>query len=437
MKKRTVAKDDIGGIERAGRSTNKLSDRAVRAFVTRARAGTASAKKLSDGGGLYIMLTPAGSPVWRLKYRINGKERLYAIGVFPEVGLEAARVQRDLVKAHLREGRDPLKARQLTKATTAASSDSTFVGATEEWLAKQKRDWSDIHYLKSRQAIERDVLPFLGHLPVADITPAMVARVIEKVVARGAAETASKILWNVNCIFKLAQARGLRNDNPAEPVREVLPKRKANTPRPALLNFKELGDLLRRAEVAPISPAVRMAHRLVSFTAARIGNIVDAQWKEFDLDSDTPAWVVPRGKMKTRERAHDHRVLLGPTIVAELRAWRNATGGKGYLFPSPTGNAHITRESLEKAYRVTLKMEGKHSVHGWRASFSTLARDAGFSRDVVELTLDHVHDNAVARAYDRGERLNERVKLMYWWDAQLSSAQHGVQAIPRKSVEVA
>jgi integrase len=419
------------------RATNKLSDRSVRAFVAQVRAGTASAKKLADGGGLYITLTPAGSPVWRLKYRYNGKERLYAVGVFPEIGLEAARMERDLVKAHLRDGRDPLKARQLMRATAAASSDSTFVGAAEEWLTKKKRDWSDIHYSKSRQAIERDVLPFLGHLPVGEITPAMVARVIEKIVTRGAVETASKVLWNVNCIFRLAQARGLREDNPAIPVREVLPKRKANVPRPALLDFKELGDLLRKAELASLSPSVRMAHRLVSFTAARIGNVVDAQWKEFDLDSDAPSWTIPRGKMKTRERGHDHRVLLGPTIAAELRVWRTSTGGKGYVFPSPTGNAHITRESLEKAYRVTLRMEGKHSTHGWRASFSTLARDAGFSRDVVELTLDHVHDNAVARAYDRGERLNERVKLMYWWDAQLLGAQHGALVIPLKAADAA
>jgi integrase len=434
---RTKMTQAVGGIERVGRSTNKLSDRAIKAFVASARNGSASTKKLSDGGGLYITLTPAGSAVWRLKYRLVGKERLYAIGVYPAVGLEAARAQRAMVKELLREGRDPLKTRQLTRASAAASSDTTFAGATEEWLSRRKADWSDIHYLKSRQALERDVLPALGTLPVSDITPAMVAKVVESVVSRGAGETASKILWNVICIFRLAQARGLREDNPATPVRELLPKRKAHTQRPALLDFKALGDLLRRAELAPLSPAVRIAHRLVSFTAARIGNIVEAQWKEFDLDSETPSWTIPRAKMKMRERAHDHRVLLGPTIVGELRTWRAVTGGKGYVFPSPSGNVHITRESLEKAYRKTLGMEGKHSVHGWRASFSTLARDAGFSRDVVELTLDHIHDNAVARAYDRGERLVERQKLMYWWDSQLSSAQHGATVIPLRAAEVA
>jgi integrase len=420
----------VGGIERRSRSTNRLNDRAIRAFLAKAKAGTAPRKKLSDGGGLYVTVTPAGSGVWRLKYRLGGKERLYAIGVYPEIGLEKARAAREAVKSHVREGRDPLKARLLTRAAAETSSDTTFGGATESWLQKRRKDWSDIHYQKSRRALERDILPLLGRLPIAEITPAMVARTIEAITKRGAGDTASKILWHCICIFRLAQARGLCLENPAVPVREVLPRRRQHSQRPALLEIKALGDLLRRAEGAPLSPPVRIAHRLVAFTAGRIGNVIEAEWKEFDLDSDTPAWTVPRKKMKMRERKHDHRVLLGPTIAAELRIWKRIIGGRGYVFPSPTGRAHITRESLEKSYRVTLAMEGKHSVHGWRASFSTLARDAGFSRDVVELTLDHVHDNATARAYDRGERLAERVKLMYWWDSQLTAAQHGPTVIP-------
>lgn len=129
--------------------------------------------------------------------------------------------------------------------------------------------------------------------------------------------------------------------------------------------------------------------------------------------------------MKAKGRRFDHKIILAPTIASELRSWREITGGRGYVFPSPTGRAHVTHEALEKALRVTLGMEGKHSVHGWRASFSTLARDHGFTRDCVELALDHIADNSVARAYDRGERLAERVKLMYWWDAQLTAAERG------------
>lgn len=420
-----------GGITKAvPRSTDRLSDRAIRSWLTKRKAGDAGTKKLSDGGGLYLALTPANSAVWRIKYRHGGTEKLYAAGVYPEISLAQARLERDAVKAQLREGRDPVRARQLERITAATASETTFAGVAEAWLAKRKSDWSTVHYDKSRQALERDILPLLGRLPVGEITPAMIHRAIEGISKRGAHDTAAKVLWHVTGIFKLAQARGWTRDNPAAPVREELPRKRMHTTRPALLTFDALGDVLRRADVAPLSPAVRLAHRLVAFTGARIGNVVDATWTELDLESDTPSWTVPRARMKVRDRKHDHRVLLGPTITAELQAWKRATGGKGYVFPSPMGNAHITRESLEKAYRVTLSLAGVHSVHGWRSSLSTLARDAGFERDVVELTLDHVHDNAVARAYDRGERLDERRRLMYWWDAQLVAAQYGADPLP-------
>ena len=110
--------------------------------------------------------------------------------------------------------------------------------------------------------------------------------------------------------------------------------------------------------------------------------------------------------------------------------WRRLIGGKGHVFPSRTGALHLTRESIEKAYRVTLELEGKHTPHGWRAAFSTLARDHGFERDVVELALDHIHDTDVARAYDRGERLTQRIRLMTWWGDQLVHAEKGAEVVP-------
>ena len=173
-----------------------------------------------------------------------------------------------------------------------------------------------------------------------------------------------------------------------------------------------------------------MAHRLCAFApGARISNIVAAEWSEFDLDADAPAWTIPRGKMKARDRAHDHRIILGPAIAEELRKWKSATGGAGYLFSGGTGKAHITRESLEKVYRRTLGLADKHTPHGWRAAFSTLTRDEGFDRDAVELALDHVHDNEIVRAYDRGERLQQRIRLARWWSDQLTQAQRGAEVV--------
>ena len=411
--------------------TNRLSDRAIKAFLAQARAGTAAKKKLFDGGGLYLTLTPAGTAVWRLKYRIGGRERLVAAGVHPEVSLADARAKRDTIRAQLRDGVDPIVAR-----VNRDASATTFAEVAAQWLETRKGDWSGIHFEKTQQAFNRDVLPKLGNLRVSDITPAVIAPVIEAIVKRGSLETASKVLQNVGAVFRFAEGKGFSRggSNPAAAVRELLPRKRSHSQRPALLKFDALADLLRRAEGAPISPAVRICHRLIAYTAARIGNAITADWREFDLDSETPTWTIPRSRMKAKDRPFDHKVILAPTIAKELRIWRSITGGKGLVFPSPTGRAHITHEALEKALRVTLGMEGKHSVHGWRASFSTLARDHGFSREVTELTLDHLHDNAVARAYDRGERLAERVKLMYWWDAELSACERETEPTHRHDV---
>jgi len=313
-----------GGI--SSRAINKLTDLKIRSFISKFKTGKAALTKLSDGGGMYLTVTPAGTPVWRLKYRLSGKERLYAIGIYPAISLDAARSERDSIRARIRQGHDPVKGRQLERAAAATSSGQTFEMVAADWLSNQH--WSDIHREKSSRALERDVFPRIGSLPVKDITAAMVAGAIEAIVKRGAIDTAGKILQHVGGVFRFAQARGLRADNPAEPVHEVLPAKQAGR-MPALVTFPELGALLRSADVAHLSPAVRMAHRLCAFTVARISNIVEAEWPEFNLEADVAMWVIPRQKMKSQNRHHDHKIILGPVIAGELRTWRRAVGGEG------------------------------------------------------------------------------------------------------------
>ena len=404
----------------------RLTDKGVKAFVASAERG----KKLADGGGLYLFITPAGGATWRIKYRIDGKEKTYSVGTYPLVSLAAARVELVEVKALLLEGKDPVSHRRVSRAVHAASADNTFQAVAQEWLAMKRKEWSAGHHTKSARAFERDIYPAIGKLPIASITPAIVAKAIEDINKRDVLETATRILQHLNGVFRYAQAKGFCRDNPAGPAREILPRKKDNGRMPALLEWATLGDLLRRAEMARLSPSVRMAHRLCAFTAARIGNVVDAEWREFKLDDDQPVWIIPRAKMKVTARDIDHRVPLCPQIVAELRQWREMFGGRGFAFPSPTGGKHIGRESIEKVYRVTLGLANKHSPHGWRSALSTLARDNGVERDVVELALDHAHDNDVARAYDRGERFVQRVELFNWWGEQLVAAQRGARVIP-------
>jgi len=410
----------VGGI------LGKLSDKAVKAFVAKAAPG----RKLADGGGLYLFTPPAGSANWRIKYRLEGKEKIYSVGPYPVVSLAAARAALAEVKALLLENRDPVTERRLSRAATAAGADNTFKAVAQEWLAMKQREWSAVHYTKSSRAFERDIYPTLGNLPIASITPAIVAKAIEDIHKRDVLETATRILQHLNGVFRYAQAKGLCRDNPAVPGREILPRKRDSGRMPALLDWGALGEVLRRAETARLSPSVRMAHRLLAFTAARIGNVVNAEWREFHLDDEQPVWIIPRAKMKVATPGTDHRVPLNSEIAGELRQWQGVFGGRGFVFPSPAGGQHIGRESIEKVYRVTLGLSGKHSPHGWRSAFSTLARDQGFARDVVELAFDHAHDNQVARAYDRGERFTQRVELLNWWGKELAAVEHGAKIIP-------
>ncbi len=417
----------------AGGIAGKLTDKAVKAFADKAVPG----KKLPDGNGLYLFITPAGGSTWRIKYRLDGKEKVYSIGPYPQISLAAARIELAEVKALVREGKDPVTERRVNRAFQATVRDNTFESVAKDWLAMKQKEWSVGHHAKSARAFERDIYPALGKLPISSITPAIAAKAIENIHKRDVLETASRILQHLNGVFRYAQAKGLCTDNPALPARELLPRKKDSGQMPALLNFASLGELLRSAELARLSPSVRMAHRLCAFTATRIGNVVTAEWREFHLDDEQPVWIIPRKKMKVPTRTIDLRIPLGPEITAELRDWRSMTGGRGFVFPSPSGGAHISRESLEKAYRETLKLRDKHSPHGWRSSFSTLAKDNKFERDVVELALDHAHDNEVARAYDRGERFTQRVELFNWWGKQLFNCQHGAKIIPMKGKAIA
>jgi len=423
----------IGGIQAksnwvnnmVGGTSGKLTDKGIRSFIARKVIGS----KLADGQGLYLLITRAKTASWRIKYRIEGKEKSYTIGTYPQSSLAQARLELKEVKASLNKGRDPVVARRITMAQAAAHSESTFRAVAEEWFAMKEKEWSATHFTKSKRAFERDVYKSLGALPIESITPSVIAKAIETINKRDVLETATRILQHLNGVFRYAQAKGLCEGNSAAPVKEILPRKKTNGRMPALLDWNSLGALLRAADAAHLSPSVRTAHRLLAFSATRISNVVQAEWKEFDLDADIPIWVIPRAKMKDHTRIGDHRIPLSPQITSELKAWGKLFGRRGYVFPSPTGNEYISRESLEKAYRVTLNMAGKHAPHGWRSAFSTLARDNGFEQDVVELALDHAHGNEVVRAYDRGERFTQRVGLYKWWGEKLAHAQNGAEVI--------
>lgn len=394
----------------------KLTDRAIRSWLPNAKAGA----KLWDGEGLFLHKGRLTDASWRIKYRFHDKERTFTIGSLSLHTLAQARQTLREVKGALDKGVEPTAKRRARRAAEEFASTTTFESIARTWLAHRRPEWSPVHFEKSQRALERDIFPTLGNVPLASITPPLVAMAIKDVMKRDAVETAGRILFHVRSIFRYARAIGACDDNPADPVQELLPKKRKHGRMKALLQEQALWDILNRAEEANLSRPVFMAHLLTAYTAARISNIVMARWQDMDLDAEQPIWTIPREQMKTTSRDHHHRIPLCGELVAELRRWRALVGQQGFCFPSGVkGKNHITREGVEKAYRETMGLSGKHSPHGWRSALSTLGREAGFEREVVELALDHAHDNDVAMAYDRGERFAKRIELYRWWASLL------------------
>lgn len=401
-----------------------LTDFEVKSFIKEGVKG----KKLFDGGGLFLHLPASGYPAWRVKYRLGDKERVFTIGAYPQISLQDARIELARVREQVANGRDPVQQRQVFQLSNVDSSETTFQIVADQWLAKMKKEWSDVHHKKSARAIERDLYPKLGSLPIESIDSYILAQAVAPTIQRGVIETADRILQHVGNIFNFAKGLGKYNrDNPVPGAREVvMPKVPESKHIPAVTEWQELGAILRNAKGANISPPLYLLHRLIAFTATRIGTARLAEWKEFDLDSSQPVWTIPRAKMKVKSRHTDHRIPLSAPIVKELREWRAIGLSGSYVLPSPQSvkrGQPIGSEGLEKAYRDRLGLDGKHTPHGWRSAFSTLARDGGFLREVVELSLDHCHDDAVAMAYDRGERWQDRIKLFDWWGEQLIKAE--------------
>ena len=231
-----------------GKGVERLTAKSIESWLK--NPGKGPVKKLADGGGLYLVRLPSGGASWQIKYSLAGAERTYSVGPASSTSLATARAERKRVKDEIKQGIDPVRARRVERAATISSSGELFEDLALAWLKKEQAGWSGIHHEKSKRAIERDVLPYLGDLPVAKITPAMVSKVIERIQNRGVRETAGKVLQHVRSIFKYAAAKGLRTDNPAEPVSEILRRPDSVRHHPALLTFPELGEALRRAEVA-------------------------------------------------------------------------------------------------------------------------------------------------------------------------------------------
>lgn len=362
-----------------------------------------------------MLINPSGSRLWRLKYRIDGREKLLALGAYPSVSLKAARSARDQAKEALGRGLDPGELRRQERVEAKVVNEGTFEKVAEQLVDKMRREGlSDVTIEKARWLLDMANAAF-GDRPVREIVARDVLAVLKKAEGAGKLETARRLRSTISRVFRLAVASGLADTDPTFALKGALATPKT-THRAAITNLPGMQRLFADIDVYDGQHTTKAALKLLALLVPRPGELRHAHWSEFDLDAQI--WSVPAERMKMRR---PHRVPLSQPAVAILGDLRTLSDGVGLVFPSMRGRG---RPVSENTFNVALRTMGYSgevmTSHGFRAAFSTIANEAGqWNPDAIERALAHVEANAVRRAYARGEHWEERIRMMEWWAALL------------------
>lgn len=367
---------------------------------------TDKAQKLFDGNGLFLFISPSGTKSWRLKYRIQGREKLFTFGVYPQISLREAREACFDVKKLIRGGIDPA----VEKKLKLEQPERSFENIAREWHSKRVATWSSRHADDVMERLEKNIFPFLGTLHPNKITPPQLLAVIRKIEARGAIEVAHRVRGICSQVFRYAIAIGISERDPAADLIGALQVRSA-TPRAAITDPKAVGALMRALDSFNGTYVVKCALQLNALTFCRPGEIRSAEWAEFDFEESL--WRIPAAKMKMRR---DHIVPLSTQTLALVSELRKLTGGGRYLFPSiRTNKRPISDITLVAGLRRMGYEKNEMCAHGFRAMASTLLNELGYEADYIEKQLAHNPSNKIRGIYNRAEYLPERRKMMQKW----------------------
>lgn len=366
--------------------------------------------KIYDDAGLYLLVTPTGGKLWRFKYRFAGKEKLLALGSYPEIGLAEARARRDAARSQVAQGFDPGAIRKAQKQAETEDRD-TFEVIAMEWHLKFLPTWTPGHAVTIIRRLEHDVFPYIGKRPVLDIKAPELLAVLRRIEDRGALETAHRIKSIAGQVFRYAIATGRAERDPSSDLRGALPQPKEKH-HAAITDPNEVGGLLRAIDGYQGSFVVKCALKLAPLFFVRPGELRHAEWGEIDLNE--AVWNIPAHKMKMDK---DHIVPLCTQAVAILTELRQLTGTSKYVFPSARSSA---RPMSENAVLAALRYLGydKETMtgHGFRAMARTIIDEVLKVRpDVIEHQLAHAVRDPTGRAYNRTTHLNERKVMMQTW----------------------
>lgn len=400
-----------------------LTDTAIRL----AKAGDTE-RKLADGKGLYLLVTATGSKLWRLKYRIDGKEKKLALGAYPEVGLKEARAKRDEARKTADAGSDPAVAKREARIAKRIAAANTFAAIAEEYIAKLEAEGrAGVTIGKTRWLLSK-LSPALGSRPISEITPHELLAVLKASERAGQRETARRLRSIASRVFRYAVATARATADPAQPLLGALvsPVAKHHA---AITDPIEFGGLLRAIEGYSGQPITRLALRFTPQVFQRPGEIRQAEWSEIDYDK--AVWTIPAARMKQR---HPHRVPLSRQALAILREAEALSSGGRFVFPklgSPL--KPMSENAINGALRRLGFGPDDMTAHGFRSTASSLLNESGrWSYDAIERSLSHADSNQVRAAYHRGAHWPERVEMAQWWSDHLDMLRNGAAILPFK-----
>ena len=397
----------------------------------KAAAPAQRAYKLADTGGLFLLVQPSGSKLWRYKFRVNGVEGLHALGSFPEVSLADARDGHAQARKLVAKGIHPGAARKQERAELALADlrreRGSFAAVVLDWKAATTGSLRPATIKQRNREIDNDLLPRFKNRAVQSLTRLELTAALKEVEGRGAPEVARNLRNYLWVIFEYAIDTGLIEDNPVPPVR-ILRKRKQSH-HPALSPTR-LGAFLRELEALPkTNEQTRIAMWLIVLTACRKVEVIGARWAEFDLKN--AEWEIPATRMKG---GRPHWVPLSKQAVALLKKLRAlASSESDLLFPNRDDPSRPMAGRSLNAVMERLGFLGDGSPHGMRASFSTHFNGAAENMDVIERCLAHVPENTVRLAYNRHEYKAERRVLLQSWADHVDSLRATISSQPSKS----
>lgn len=366
--------------------------------------------KLSDGGGLHLLVRPGGGKLWRFRYRFAGRENMLALGSFPSVSLATARDRRDEAKKLIAAGTDPADKRKLDKVALEVANRNTFGALVSEYISKLEENGSAQSTLAKNRWLLEDLASPLAKRPISAITPAEILLLLQRIEKTGRRESARRLRGTIGSVFRHAIVTLRATNDPTFALRGALLKPNVQH-RAAITDERELGALMRSIDEYDGWPTLRAALQLVALTMTRPGDV--RHMRRSEIVFPKAVWRIPAERMKMR-RPHD--VPLSTQALAILRdVWELSDRGDLVLPSIRTVSKPLSEGAMNSALRRMGYAQDEVTAHGFRSSASTILNERGFNPDVIEAALAHQDENDVRRAYNRATYWPERIKLMQDW----------------------